>query len=634
MINKLAQLTPSQRNEYQLRFLAGGALAGTSVASILNLIHAVRTAKREKEEEAARLNPSEDTIVLTLPPKVACDNKPGHSSIKDTVTPKTKVTSRIYKTQYRSDGKFDERLAKKSQAVPAKPTQTIASPSAGDILVASLLGVGGATAGYSLANYLYDVYRKNILNKEVEQAKSEYMDKLLANTSKAAAVVNEQIGGNLTKSAQTSFDSNILNQSLAGYLLVLIASLGGSSYLVKRMLDVQAKKLNTDPDTWRPPKLRKIVFDTASTNRQTPDVSTAANYNEEKIPKAPEPLGNVDEDALQARTDQLEKNPAIYSAAETQLPVKAAFAVILDQISGNPCLHKSAEVKSVMDKAGLKLDDLIKLAQVPDTPADAYRKYLAGHPEVSTALVDASFKHNIPLIGRMLSKLAPAELKARMANAAQERLINPHSKAGLIGNKDPNLKAYIKSKNYKQDRKQFASDPVKLLTTKLDQDPEFRSKFLEHASRSHPAGVLYRGAYYMPGINYAAGSVGKELAKVELNRQLGAKRVSEKVPKPEYSTGIGGIDLKKLDADIPGSLKKKAQIEVPVPAQMVMDALVAPQSPEQLEAEQQDPRHIASKIKIMAKNKAARQFVNAHQQQIMAALTNAIEDVMGDMRRQ
>lgn len=220
-----------------LRFGAGGALAGASLATVLGLAKVIHDMRKETQPE----DTDESQLILTLPRKV----KEAEALIDSIVC---------------------ENLA---ASVPSiGPDMEKAAN--WQTFVASLLAAGGGgLAGYALVDKLFEKRRMKELEQKVDLAKEEYLDKLMR------AGADEKIGSaeptgleEITKQAlfdregDPTFDK--LDYPLGIAALAALLGAGGSAWLTKKFLDEQSRKHDIDFKPPKPVRIRRVVFKTAA----------------------------------------------------------------------------------------------------------------------------------------------------------------------------------------------------------------------------------------------------------------------------------------------------------------------------------------------------------------------------------
>ena len=597
-MQKLSQLTPDQQTNYLLRHLFGGTTAGVGVSSLINLLHSIRASIKEREDEKKRNKPDEDTIVLTLPPKVS-EVKWHERTVKQD-KPDERAYQRIHnKKQFRSIGRFDKNI--KDAQNKDQPQSVTVIPQPNDMVLGALLTLAGGTGGYALSNYIYDMYRKKKIEKEIDKARIEYLDKLINTGSKMAASITdslelEPLYKYMEKSAQTSFQHGPVNIAATIFILTLLAGLGGSAFFMKKILDTKLNNAINDPNTWRAPKIKRILFQSGDNKPPVPRKSDknkdgdAGDIGQMPMDISDEPTPVSDENIL-----------------------KASMAIILDSLNGKQALTHDSKVIELAKKAGTSVDKLYKWADDRTSSPDALRRYLDNNPEFVDALTNASFKKNIPLIGGAIHAITPNFIRRR---------INELVKSRMVAGEQPGIASKL------------IRPPNEFLSQQMDTNKELRDALLSSAARKAGYGTAYNIFRAVPGIGYSGSLIGKELAKVELDRRAG--KITNKKPLPKYE-GIGSINLKKIHPDIPGSwdqLQKASQLD----PQSLLSAITAPNSEDKpkdnnmLKAKE-DAEYIAKRIRLAAKDPKSQQFINRHQAQIMAALATAIEDAILDADR-
>ena len=318
------------------RYALGGAITGASVASLLNLVRMIKEMHQERKEQLVTPETSEDTIVLTLPPKRGeskKNKKPEticHITHQKTMLvkgpPRGKQARRAY------DGTFGVKTA------VGWPTLTMGA----------LAALGSGYAGAQLVNKLADMRREKQLRQELEAAQQEYLDML--QQGKSAEVLDElfDVPG-LDKSAN-SF-STAINTPVAVAALLSILGAGGSAYITKRVLDEklrEAQQRGLDI-----PKVRRIVFKS----------KPGSEEDEEKA-------GN----------------------AEDIECIDAALGIMMDKIGTDTIILEEPQVKEAMVKENTSARQLFKLAQ----DADILMEYLRQTPTLRRMIQRAAMeKHPV-----------------------------------------------------------------------------------------------------------------------------------------------------------------------------------------------------------------------------------------------
>lgn len=367
-MDKESQLYGSDLLDYYLRRMGKGALVGAGTASIINLIHNVRSNMADKKERERELDPDEGTIVLTLPRKNASCDK-----VVATEGPTTKVYPATVNNRQRRDeiGRFGESIAKKAEGdtrsilesiIPKlkelgskylKPSQTneknwwdrfnTGSPESTQLATGVLLSLAAAGGGYGLADWRYNKYRKGVLKAEEEKAKKEYLDQLTGDFHKYSGYIDRTMCipelRNLipvTKQAQAK-DPHYGSVVGAYGLLLLSALTGGSAYLTKQILDANRRSMDTDP-SYKPPKTTRIVLRSLPASNKHHALSDGSDEEDSKLKLAEDEMNQI----------------------------KAAFLIIKDVVGNENKLEKNSELKALFDKYDTSVEKIAKVLDRKD----------------------------------------------------------------------------------------------------------------------------------------------------------------------------------------------------------------------------------------------------------------------------
>lgn len=220
-----------------LRFGAGGALAGASLATVLGLAKVIHDMKKDVEPTET----DEDQLVLTLP-------------------------SRAKEAEALIDSLVCENLA---AGVPTFGPDMEKSANWQTFVSSLLAAGGGGLAGYALIDKLFEMRRMKELNEKVEMAQEEYMDKLL-NAGAEEKIGMDESAGLTAMAKEALFDRtgdptfDKLDYPLGIAALATLLGAGGSAWLTKKFLDEQSRKGDIDFKPRKPVKIRRVVFKTAS----------------------------------------------------------------------------------------------------------------------------------------------------------------------------------------------------------------------------------------------------------------------------------------------------------------------------------------------------------------------------------
>lgn len=332
------------------RFGLGGLLTGGAVASALNLVHMLRNLSRQKADAEGPTETDESTIVLTLPQKTAARKRRPSSSRAKGTSP--------YKDQYITDGNIGDYNAsdppdgkglinsemgiKNDASDPIEirkvegPSETMTvskkrrqvrypSGSYGiktanwpTLTTALLAGGAGGVLGYRLVDKIFEVKRLRTKEKELSNARQEYLD-MLAGGKEAS--VDELFMVPDEKEAQKRTFS-MIDMPLGIAALAFLLGSGGTAYITKRILD----KMETDRmPKEKKPAVKRIVFRSS----EPPAGSEEADVDELK--------------AAQAADEVFD----------------AALGVFLDVQSGDPKVLTDEKVAQALGEAGMAPQDMV-----------------------------------------------------------------------------------------------------------------------------------------------------------------------------------------------------------------------------------------------------------------------------------
>lgn len=276
------------------RFGIGGVLAGGSAASALALLHMIRqmNAKRREREESSSTGPG--TIVLTLPNKSAAD-KTLAEGIDSKKSPKaTSDGNGKDRSEHTIKNVKNMATAGKKVSKDKPVCRTVGSngkqlrytdgqfglkTANWPTLTASLLAAGGGGAlGYHLVNKLYEVKRLKAQEKELEQAREEYLDML---GKQSSSPFNDQFSAGEEKVANREGKRSFraVDYPLGLMALATILGAGGTAYLTKKVLD----QYNPDEKLEAPPSVSKVVFRTAPSKQASADDPEARSLFEASL---------------------------------------------------------------------------------------------------------------------------------------------------------------------------------------------------------------------------------------------------------------------------------------------------------------------------------------------------------------
>lgn len=241
-MNKMAQETPDPaatplRKEY-LNYLLGGLATGAAGAGLTSLLHEWVLDRRRSKELSKDDRTDENTIVLTLPPKIA--ELVSSTTPKPTKAPSTTSTSKVPRKAV-SAGYYPSQTMKVAGPGSVLGFGTQNSPSVPDIIGTNVLGLAGIVGGWKLVDALYQARVRRELAKEEEQAQQEFV-------------------GVLGKRAEDGLVDRTA-KSIGGLTgLVWLLGTGGVAWLTKALLDAKAKEQARAG--LEVPRVRRVVFRT------------------------------------------------------------------------------------------------------------------------------------------------------------------------------------------------------------------------------------------------------------------------------------------------------------------------------------------------------------------------------------
>lgn len=325
--------------DYILRGAAGGLAAGVAAGSIMEAIKTIVVARKRN----AMLNPpdatDESTIVLTLPHKTAA----------------LEVTSPEVK-EFSVDGKGrqtrDNRSGHFGPTLPKTQDKEAQAPDTMDVTYRVLAGLGAALGGYQGVRLLASKVRNKQLKDEADAARAEYLDVLAGKLNKTAGLMTELLEDDGTEKSAAPRGASLATQVFSTLPLSAIIAGSSTAYIVKRILDEQAKAV--DEKTLNIPKVKRIVFAQPS-GEVTPESRPAPGTSEE------------------------------YKVATLQ-EKRAAFAtvyLVTDQFCGGGHT-KCAAVDYTLRDTGLTREQLDKLAELN---SDLLFNFLDAFPAVTNAVM-------------------------------------------------------------------------------------------------------------------------------------------------------------------------------------------------------------------------------------------------------
>lgn len=312
-----------------MRLAAGGLLTGGAAAALLQLLRSAREGRDTLVDSGKVPQTDENTLVLTLPPKLAEACGTSHIPISHPVK-KEGLVKDVTNFKLNSTRDKNGKYIKLADGSPTGwPTLT------GGVLAA----LGGGTLGYAIINKIMQKHKEQQLAKMLDAAQQEYLDKLVGKTACAADAFLPYSTEELEKSAQDHQGflqaPGFLSWPIAAAALLTLLGTGGAGYITKKMLDEKVREQETaNLDV---PKVKKIIFRTAPLG-QAPDAKLASSDTEE-------------------------------CATEDDIDcVKAALAVKIAHLSGNPehiltpevMKLAAEEAKGVLGNIGSGVDSLME----------------------------------------------------------------------------------------------------------------------------------------------------------------------------------------------------------------------------------------------------------------------------------
>lgn len=380
-----------------LRMLMGGALTGASAAALLNLL---RTAREGRDKLVAASKPvttDKDTLVLTLPPKLAesvgCEHIPVSREYAHKYDGKQNPAKASEDGARRNeDGKF-----KQAQAATGWPTLT----------AGTLAALGGGTLGYLLIEKILRKQRQHELERQLEAAQTEYLDQLVGKQASFADAFLPEMS--TEKTAREGFleAPGFLSWPIAAAALLTIMGTGGAGYLTKRFLDLKAKEQDTAGLDL--PKVKRIVFQTAT--GPTADVSKTASQEDVDGLKAvlAVKIAHLSGDPDHILTPDLlkEAGPLAGVLSNSQ----ASMDELLEAISKMPAVRDM-----LWNTAASKHKILSMLSSVAEKKpiiGDAFNKYIKG------PLVSSGIKKQISALGTKAKDLTKRSDLMALPSTAQ-----------------------------------------------------------------------------------------------------------------------------------------------------------------------------------------------------------------------
>lgn len=417
------------------RFALGGAITGGATMSLINLVRMLKSQYKERKALVHSPETDENTIVLTIPNKVAEEKsaviKPsgsgytlynhtgkkviGHHSskakalaqeraiqankhaevsgetmVKNITTPKAS-TSIGPKTssQYRrgGDGTFGFKTASNWQTLTA----------------ATLATMGSAMAGSYVVNRIYQMQKEKMLEDKVNAARQDYL--ALLDQGKTASTLDNLFNSFGEKRADNGA-FGMINYPLAAAALLSILGAGGVGYVTKTLLDERAH--DTEHRGLDLPHVKRIVFKTAP----SPVIKSKGN---------PEP--GIQDPSVQdtADTSLNKSRAAVKQSEELVTPeeidsIKAALCVHLDMLDSTTKILSDLQVKEAMVAAKTSPRKLFKLAAGQNPEAfNTMMEYFKGNPQLRQVIIRAamakhpmlshfSFASDMPIVRNVADK--------------------------------------------------------------------------------------------------------------------------------------------------------------------------------------------------------------------------------------
>ena len=324
------------------RYATGGAIAGASAASLIDLVHMVREMNQERKKRLAPNETDENTIVLNLPKRAFVEgsaNEP--TKVKVTTSYGSKLKSLLARrgelTQERTDaGKYGKK------ASTGWPTLT----------ASTLAAIGGAGLGSAVVDKIYEQRQERRLKAELEAAKHEYASSLTG--AMKSAFVEDLFSGadQFTKQADVNSGFGFLNYPLAAMALLTILGTGGTGYLTKKILDEKLR--DTNDKSLDVPKVKRIVLQS-----------------------------------------QPEVDPTKHASAEDVDGISATLLAMMSAISGDDSYMNTPAIKSAAAAAGLTTPQVSSMSL---TDPNFIRTIIDKNPELYKAMVARS-QHSV--LGRL-----------------------------------------------------------------------------------------------------------------------------------------------------------------------------------------------------------------------------------------
>lgn len=450
------------------RFGLGGALTGAGLASALSLAHMIRQANKERKEQQSDVT-DEGTIVLTLPKRASSlpaelgvqydkvpeaeEDKNRRDKSEHTVENPRRMATSPKAGKKKKSGKKVRKDSPRMATMESRKNQlrytdgrfgmkTANWPT----LTTSLLAAGsGGVLGYKLIDKIYEARRLREREKELEQARQEYLDML-----KGASPLDDVFSIPAEKTARKRSFSPV-DYPMGLMALAAILGGGGTAYLTKRILD----QYNPDMEVPSDPKLNRIVFrtegasKTASEQGRTVQASFEASLGVYLDVVQGEQNVLAGEDVVKAASD------AGVTAAELYKSAGEDYGRLMATLEANPDLR-----------------NLIQRATMEQHPILKYFKWSAKLPGIRGVLDDKLYNRVeqsiLPQATKTAGLLPTPDLKAIMSSFYGSELAERTSPAA---SKD--------SKEEEQKKRESADPSIKLKNMQLVADDPEAMEFIQ-----------------------------------------------------------------------------------------------------------------------------------------------------------
>ena len=257
-------------NRRFLTAVLSGVLGGAGVSAAANLLRNFREMRKPKGDET-----DDETIVLTLPSKVAADGYEGMRGAKPGER-KVVATTKGGVQQMREAGKFGKAIGREQTASAAKPEVKSADgnpgPHSTGTMVANALGLtAGGLLSYEAVSRLFDAMQERRLKRKLKAAQQAYVN-AMAGASKRAEMVSAVLAPVEHALCKEPLDktagilnllpgdsANVIRYPAAAYVLALLAGTGATAYVTKKGMDKHFQEETLQKDINRP---TRIVFRT------------------------------------------------------------------------------------------------------------------------------------------------------------------------------------------------------------------------------------------------------------------------------------------------------------------------------------------------------------------------------------